>query len=283
MKDSTQQLHGDQITNGSSGSPTPGRPLRIAIIGGGIVGVAATLGLLRRNMNVRLYEQASGFREIGAGLAFTTNAQKCMALLSPAILAAMKAVSTRNENPYYTYVDGFRRGPGQTDDDGDLSETPLYQLHAGTTGFDACHRAHFLEEMVKHVPAGMVAFGKRLETYAYDEALQEFTLRFKDGSVATADVGACPAPPSSTSSLTQTLPTTQSSAATASSPASASSSSAKTTRPRTPPLRTKSPSAASSPWTAPSPPSATPKPTTSACTPGPARTSSRSPSRSTRS
>ncbi|KAH8784883.1 hypothetical protein F5883DRAFT_624626 [Diaporthe sp. PMI_573] len=175
-------------TNGLNGIMNPEGQLRVAIVGGGIVGVAAALGLMRRNMTVRLYEQASSFREIGAGVAFTTNAQTCMRLLSPDILAAMKAVSTKNENPYYTYMDGYRRGPNQTDDDADLSETQLYRLHAGTTGFDACHRAHFLDEMVKHVPEDMVQFRKRFESYAFDEELQEYTLRFKDGSTATADV-----------------------------------------------------------------------------------------------
>jgi salicylate hydroxylase len=178
-------------TNGLNGIMNPEGQLRVAIVGGGIVGVAAALGLMRRNMTVRLYEQASSFREIGAGVAFTTNAQTCMRLLSPDILAAMKAVSTKNENPYYTYVDGYRRGPNQTDDDADLRETQLYRLHAGTTGFDACHRAHFLDEMVKHVPEDMVQFRKRFESYAFDEELQEYTLRFKDGSTATADVGEC--------------------------------------------------------------------------------------------
>lgn len=169
-----------------NGNPKAGQ-IRVAIIGGGIVGVATALGLARRNIAVRLYEQAANFREIGAGVAFTTNAQACMAQLSPAILEAMKAVSTKNESAYYTYVDGYRCGPGQTNDDADLSETQLYQLHAGTTGFDACHRAHFLDEMVKHVPKGMVMFGKRFETYTFDEELEEFTLQFEDGSIATAD------------------------------------------------------------------------------------------------
>ncbi|KAF2994144.1 hypothetical protein E8E14_002726 [Neopestalotiopsis sp. 37M] len=180
-------LNNNNSTNEPSNGPTSGQ-LRVAIVGGGIVGVAAALGLMRRNMAVRLYEQASSFREIGAGVAFTTNAQTCMQLLSPDILAAMKAVSTKNENPYYTYVDGYRCGPDQTDEDTDLSETLLYQLHAGTTGFDACHRAHFLDEMVKHIPEDMVEFGKRFETYTFDGGSDEYILRFADGSMATADV-----------------------------------------------------------------------------------------------
>lgn len=194
LPDSTSHINGTNGTGGAQNGVTGSgssqhHQLRVAIVGGGIVGVAAALGLLRRNMTVRLYEQAGNFREIGAGVAFTTNAQTCMALLSPDILAAMKAVSTKNESPYYTYVDGYRRGPDQTDDDDDLSETLLYRLHAGTTGFDACHRAHFLDEMVKHIPDDVVQFRKRFDTYVYDEEHEEYTLRFEDGSTATADVG----------------------------------------------------------------------------------------------
>jgi hypothetical protein len=52
---------------------------QIAIIGGGIVGVMLTLGLLRQNVSVRLYEQSGGFREIGAGIAFSACARRCSA------------------------------------------------------------------------------------------------------------------------------------------------------------------------------------------------------------
>ncbi|KAK3381170.1 hypothetical protein B0H63DRAFT_197370 [Podospora didyma] len=193
-RDTTEHTNG--TTNGGRSLGSNGvangfdqqKQLRVAVVGGGIVGVAAALGLLRRNLSVKLYEQADNFREIGAGVAFTTNAQTCMALLSPSILAAMKAVSTKNESPFYTYVDGYRRSGDQTDDDSDLSETLLYRLHAGTTGFDACHRAHFVDEMVKHFPKGVVEFGKRFDTYTFDEERQEYTLRFEDGSTATSDV-----------------------------------------------------------------------------------------------
>ncbi|KAI0877507.1 hypothetical protein GGS24DRAFT_497848 [Hypoxylon argillaceum] len=175
------------------------RQLRIAVVGGGIVGVATALGLLQRNLSVKLYEQAHSFREIGAGVAFTTNAQRCMELLSPAVLGAMRVVSTKNESPYYTYVDGYRPPPARPEktpagddgaDDGDredMNETQLFRLYAGDTGFDACHRAHFLDEMVKHLPAGVVEFGKRFDGYTRDEERDEVVLRFEDGSTAVAD------------------------------------------------------------------------------------------------
>ena len=116
-----------------NGSSAPGH-LRVAIIGGGIVGVATALGLARRNIAVRLYEQAANFREIGAGVAFTTNAQACMAELSPSILEAMKAVSTKNESAYYTYVDGYRCGPGQTNDDVSFATAVLLHSCAREAG-----------------------------------------------------------------------------------------------------------------------------------------------------
>jgi salicylate hydroxylase len=56
---------------------------QIAIIGGGIVGVMLTLGLLRQNVSVRLYEQSGGFREIGAGIAFSACARRCSAYTLP--------------------------------------------------------------------------------------------------------------------------------------------------------------------------------------------------------
>ncbi|KAI1502216.1 hypothetical protein F5X99DRAFT_427610 [Biscogniauxia marginata] len=161
-----------------------GNRLRVAIIGGGIVGVVTALGLLKRNIAVVLYEQARSFREIGAGVAFTTNAQRCMELLDPNILAAMKAVSTKNQIPYYNYVDGYHC---QSDDPNDMSEKQLFQLHAGKTGFDGCHRAHFLDELVKVLPADVVKFQKRLITYDARSSDDAVTLQFEDGTSATAD------------------------------------------------------------------------------------------------
>ncbi|KAF3055965.1 Salicylate hydroxylase [Daldinia childiae] len=165
-------------------STNNGDNIKIAIIGGGIVGVVTALGLLKRGINVELYEQARSLREIGAGLAFTTNAQRCMELLDPKILAAMRAVSTKNVIPYYNYVDGFHC---ESDDQNDMSEKQLFQLYAGNTGFDGCHRAHFLDELVKHLPPDVVKFQKRLHTYTVGDGGLGITLNFVDGTSATAD------------------------------------------------------------------------------------------------
>ncbi len=172
--------------NGAAGPKSTDEQLRVAIIGGGIVGCVTALGLLKRGISVKLYEQARSFREIGAGVGFTTNAQTCMELIDPNALAAMKAVSTKNELAYYTFVDGFH---AQSDDPHDMSEKELFRLPAGKSGFEGCHRAHFLEELVKFIPEGVVEFQKRLRSYVIGNDDEEITLKFEDGTSATADAG----------------------------------------------------------------------------------------------
>jgi len=54
---------------------------RIGIIGGGIGGVALATSLLQRGFEVRLFERAKGFGEVGAGIQMTPNAVKVMKAL----------------------------------------------------------------------------------------------------------------------------------------------------------------------------------------------------------
>ena len=175
-----------QPSNGAAGPEATGNRLKVAIVGGGIVGCVTALGLLKRGVSVKIYEQAHSFREIGAGVAFTTNAQTCMQLTDPQVLAAMKAVSNKDELSYYNFKDGYH---AQSEDPNDMRETELFRLHAGKSGFEGCHRAHFLDELVKYIPEGVVEFQKRLDTYVMGGDDEEIILKFEDGTSATADAG----------------------------------------------------------------------------------------------
>ena len=53
-------------------------PLRVAIVGSGIGGVAAATALLQRGMEVRLYEQAPALAEVGAGVAIQPNGARML-------------------------------------------------------------------------------------------------------------------------------------------------------------------------------------------------------------
>lgn len=55
-----------------------GRPLRVAIVGAGIGGLAAAGALLRAGAEVQVLEQASALGEVGAGIQMTPNAVKVL-------------------------------------------------------------------------------------------------------------------------------------------------------------------------------------------------------------
>src|SRR5580698_8823625 len=53
-------------------------PDSIAIIGGGIGGLSAALALLRRGIDVEVYEQAPELRELGAGVQVSANGTRVL-------------------------------------------------------------------------------------------------------------------------------------------------------------------------------------------------------------
>ncbi|MGB6537195.1 MAG: FAD-dependent monooxygenase [Xanthobacteraceae bacterium] len=57
------------------------RPLRVAVIGAGIGGLAATVALRQRGIEVELYERAEKLEEVGAGLQIGPNAVKVLRAL----------------------------------------------------------------------------------------------------------------------------------------------------------------------------------------------------------
>ncbi|CAJ2500237.1 Uu.00g030900.m01.CDS01 [Anthostomella pinea] len=145
------------------------------------------MGLMKRNISVKIYDQARSFREIGAGVAF---ALQCMALLDLSIVDAVNAVATpngddaNNPNDYRRYHDGYHWDP---EDPEGTDDKLLFLLHSGYKGFQGCHRAALLDELVKHIPAHAVEFGKRFESYVDTGSGQKVLLQFRDGTTAEAD------------------------------------------------------------------------------------------------
>jgi salicylate hydroxylase len=76
----------------------PDKNISIAICGGGIGGLSLAIGLLRYpHLSVHIYESASAFGEIGAGVSFGPNAVRAMKLINPSILRGYNRRRTENE------------------------------------------------------------------------------------------------------------------------------------------------------------------------------------------
>ncbi|KAI1736435.1 FAD/NAD(P)-binding domain-containing protein [Xylaria scruposa] len=165
--------------------------INVSIIGGGIIGLVLAAGLLRRGIQVKVYEQARGFREIGAGIAFTANAIRCMALIDPDIVTALRSggsvatSSGANDDPndYLRWIDGYN----QRDKEEPRYQKLLYKIDAGYHGFEGCRRDQFLEALSSFIPTGVIEFQKRLDSLDTLVDGNKICMTFCDGTIAEAD------------------------------------------------------------------------------------------------
>ncbi|KAH7138306.1 mannitol 1-phosphate dehydrogenase 2 [Dendryphion nanum] len=179
-------------TNGSTNDLSE-RTFNIAIVGGGISGLTLALGLIEHGIQTTIYEGASRFGEIGAGVAFGPNAARAMELLSPKVYAAFIKCKTDNiweskRNTWFTVrvgdarkgdKDGFVR-PGVKVGDAlfDIKFTNDYSR-------GGVFRAHFLDEMVNHIPEGVAQFGKKVvDSKKAGDGSGDVVLHFADGTTA---------------------------------------------------------------------------------------------------
>jgi salicylate hydroxylase len=172
--------------------------ISVAIVGGGLGGVALAIGLIKQGVHVQIYEAAQRFGEIGAGVIFGPNSARAMGLIEPKILEGFKRCATTNtsEERVHTWL-SFRYGMDSRNGNGKkcgdliahLDDEKQVNSWTGTKTRTGVHRAKFLEEMVKLVPKGTAIFQKTLkdlETVSNGER-DEVKLTFADGTTATAD------------------------------------------------------------------------------------------------
>ena len=165
--------------------PAPAKEATVAIIGGGVGGLALAIGLHGRNVPVQLYEAAAAFEEIGLGLSIGPAAHRAMPLIDPQIRHVYdRLVTTHADSPGYEHL-------RQTWFEivwasGDKAGQMLMDLKAPPSGQTTVRRADFLAAMVDLVPPEIRHFGKRLEKL--EEFATQVKLSFKDGTSAVADV-----------------------------------------------------------------------------------------------
>lgn len=182
-------------------------PLNIAIVGGGIGGIAVALSLDAQGVPFHIYESARSFGEIGAGVTFGPNVIRAIHGISPAMLRAYAKHVTTNESPdmrdvFLTYRKGYSDEQQESEHEGNRSHAvpeKLFDLIGPVQDIDgmkfparcSVHRAHLLDELVRLLPEGSASFGKTLvgirdDDDDDDDDENEVVLTFADGSTATA-------------------------------------------------------------------------------------------------
>ncbi|KAH9207994.1 putative salicylate hydroxylase [Leptodontidium sp. 2 PMI_412] len=157
------------------------REIELAIVGGGIGGLALAAGLLHRGLNSQIYEAAPEFSEIGAGVAFGPNSVSAMSKIAPGVLEAYTSQSTENGDPKEraTWFD-FHHGVG------DIKQIHKVAPRNAEVGLTSVHRAHFLDGLAALVPKDIAHFGKRL-TSLEEQPSGRIKLVFNDETTAEAD------------------------------------------------------------------------------------------------
>jgi salicylate hydroxylase len=124
--------------------------------------------------NIHMYEAATNFTEVGAGVNITRNANRVLDAFG--LQEAMLAQSSRDPPSYMEYRH-YRTG----EDLGSIAEF-------GEPRSRQIHRAHLLDVLLEKVPSHKISKNKRLVSIEWHESTDDYTLSFQDGTTAEADI-----------------------------------------------------------------------------------------------
>jgi salicylate hydroxylase/6-hydroxynicotinate 3-monooxygenase len=148
------------------------KKLSIAVVGAGMGGLAVAATLRQAGFDVQVYEQASRFGRIGAGIQMMPNSMKVLrgiGVEDRLRQVAFAPYSHLNRDAYTGEL---------------LRELPMPE-NLYDAPYLCMHRADLHDALASAVPAETIHLGKKLT--GLDQAGGVVTLRFEDGSTAQAD------------------------------------------------------------------------------------------------
>jgi salicylate hydroxylase/6-hydroxynicotinate 3-monooxygenase len=148
------------------------KKLSVAVVGAGMGGLAAAATLRQAGIDVAVYEQASQFGRIGAGIQMMPNSMK--------VLRGIGVEDRLRQIAFAPFSHLNRIG-----DTGEITrELPMPESLYGAP-YLCMHRADLHGALASAVPAEIVRLGKKL--IGLDQKAGAVTLSFEDGSSTQAD------------------------------------------------------------------------------------------------
>ncbi|QGK68664.1 FAD-dependent monooxygenase [Allosaccharopolyspora coralli] len=149
--------------------------LKVAVIGGGFGGAAATVFLDKLGVDVHLYEQATAIREVGAGIGMRPPTVEVFRRWG--IFDAMASVSSASD--YFEIL----TGRGEVVLREEWPKTHEYEQQNKTR---LIHRSDFIDTFVEHIPADRLHLGHKV--VSIQDHGHRSTVTFEDGGKETADL-----------------------------------------------------------------------------------------------
>lgn len=144
----------------------------IAIVGGGMGGLATAATLGRLGLNVTIYEQATRFSRIGAGIQMMPNSMKVLRQIG-----VEEPLRSTSFQPYSHLNREWDTGKV-------IRELPMPEGLFGAP-YLCMHRADLTEALVSAVPEGVLQLNKKL--VGLEQKSDQVILVFEDGTRAQAD------------------------------------------------------------------------------------------------
>lgn len=162
---------------------TPSRPLHVAIVGGGLCGLALAIALERRSISFTIYEARPSFTELGAGINLGPNTLEALRLIDPALIDEVLRLCTRNPPPEeHLWMTVCFGGPTKRFKDANI----VTKLNAPPTGNATVRRNDLLQLLANSIRPDHVSFNKKVVNLT--KTVGSVALAFSDGTTAAADV-----------------------------------------------------------------------------------------------
>ena len=149
--------------------------IRVAIVGGGYGGAAAALALSKIGMNVKVYEQAPGMTEVGAGIGLRPETVQFFRDYDG--FEAIAAVSSPSDKFQILTAEGHEIFAEEWPGINDFPQPNKTRM---------IHRADFIDALRSILPEGVLVLNHKL-TDIVDNG-NSATLTFENGETVTADV-----------------------------------------------------------------------------------------------
>ncbi len=151
----------------------PNNRLRVAVVGGGIGGLAAANALVQRGADVTVLEQAAALGEVGAGILIYPNSLRQLERMGLGESLAKVGAKVGDGSGYFR-MDGTTVGKILTTDS------------SGWNGVYGMHRADLLRVLADAIPQAAIRTGHRC--IAFEQDAFGVHLKFANGATLDADV-----------------------------------------------------------------------------------------------
>ena len=164
----------------------------VAIIGGGLTGLACSIGLTRHGIKHTIYESSDRLTESGFGVALSPNAIDALMEINPDLAASICQHTIQDfdsSHAWLTFRNGMASSTAQhTDLQPDFGSTICEVQASGSvaTGRRSCRRWDLLHQLSNYVPKQNIKFNKTLVNLREQNGSVE--LVFSDGTTEDAAI-----------------------------------------------------------------------------------------------